>query len=51
MICWGIVMTCQGLVRDYHELLVTRILLGLFESGFFPAVSGSGCRTVAKHVD
>lgn len=31
------VMTCQGIVQNYHGLLVTRILLGFFESGFFPA--------------
>ncbi|KAL4895466.1 major facilitator superfamily domain-containing protein [Aspergillus ambiguus] len=39
MVCWGIVMTCQGLVKNYDQLIVTRVLLGLFESGFFPAAS------------
>ncbi|EFX06176.1 major facilitator superfamily transporter nicotinic acid transporter [Grosmannia clavigera kw1407] len=37
VIAWGIVMTCQGTVQNYHGLLVTRILLGFFEAGFFPA--------------
>ncbi|KAF9888592.1 hypothetical protein FE257_008524 [Aspergillus nanangensis] len=39
MVAWGIVMTCQGLVKNYHHLIVTRVLLGVFESGFFPAAS------------
>ncbi|KAK3671161.1 hypothetical protein LTR78_008962 [Recurvomyces mirabilis] len=39
MILWGVVMTCQGIVKTYDQLLVTRILLGVTESGFFPAAS------------
>lgn len=39
MVAWGIVMTCQGIVKDYKQLYVTRILLGLTEAGFFPAAS------------
>lgn len=39
MLGWGIVMTCMGLVKNYHHLLVTRILLGVFEAGFFPAAT------------
>lgn len=39
MVSWGIVMTCQGLVQNHNHLYVTRILLGLTESGFFPAAS------------
>ena len=35
----GIVMTMMGLVKNYHHLLVTRILLGVFEAGFFPAAT------------
>lgn len=38
MIGWGAVMTGQGFVKNYHQLLVTRILLGVTEAGFFPAV-------------
>ncbi|KAH6664729.1 major facilitator superfamily domain-containing protein [Plectosphaerella plurivora] len=33
---WGIVMTCTGLVRNFSGLMVTRVLLGIFEAGFFP---------------
>lgn len=32
-------MTLQGIVQNYHHLIVTRTLLGLFESGFFPAAT------------
>ncbi|KAK5700095.1 hypothetical protein LTR97_006230 [Elasticomyces elasticus] len=39
MVSWGVVMTCQGIVKNYNQLLVTRILLGLTESGFFPAAT------------
>lgn len=39
MLGWGIVMTCMGIVKNYHHLLVTRILLGIFEAGFFPAAT------------
>ncbi|EME43912.1 hypothetical protein DOTSEDRAFT_71651 [Dothistroma septosporum NZE10] len=39
MVAWGIVMTCQGIVKNYEQLYVTRILLGLTEAGFFPAAS------------
>ncbi|CRL18586.1 Sucrose/H+ symporter, plant [Penicillium camemberti] len=39
LICWGTVMTLQGIVQNYHHLIVTRTLLGLFESGFFPAAT------------
>ncbi|EFQ34475.1 major facilitator superfamily transporter [Colletotrichum graminicola M1.001] len=35
-VAWGIVMTCTGLVRSYAGLMVTRVLLGIFEAGFFP---------------
>ncbi|CAH0002847.1 unnamed protein product [Clonostachys byssicola] len=34
--CWGIVMTCTGLVRNFGGLMATRVLLGIFEAGFFP---------------
>jgi MFS family permease len=30
-------MTLQGIVKDYHGLLIVQTLLGLTESGFFPA--------------
>ncbi|KAJ5817122.1 major facilitator superfamily domain-containing protein [Penicillium robsamsonii] len=36
IVTWGIVMTLTGVVRNFAGLMVTRILLGVFESGFFP---------------
>ncbi|KAJ5150085.1 hypothetical protein N7448_001663 [Penicillium atrosanguineum] len=33
---WGIVMTCTGLVQNFGGLMTTRVLLGIFEAGFFP---------------
>jgi MFS family permease len=31
IVCWGIVMTMMGVVKNFAGLLVTRILLGTFE--------------------
>lgn len=31
IVCWGIVMTMMGIVKNFSGLLVTRILLGVFE--------------------
>lgn len=39
MVSWGIVMTLQGIVQSYHGLIVTRLMLGVCEAGFFPAAS------------
>ncbi|KAI0966574.1 retrograde regulation protein 2 [Xylaria arbuscula] len=39
MVAWGLVMTFQGLVKNYDQLIVTRLLLGFTESGFFPAAT------------
>ncbi|KAM0277374.1 hypothetical protein ACHAO9_012576 [Fusarium lateritium] len=39
VISWGTVVTLQGIVQNYHQLLVTRILLGFTEAGFFPAAT------------
>ncbi|KAK5951825.1 hypothetical protein OHC33_007117 [Knufia fluminis] len=36
VVSWGTVMTCTGLVRNFGGLMGTRILLGIFEAGFFP---------------
>ncbi|KAL4866026.1 hypothetical protein BDV12DRAFT_199576 [Aspergillus spectabilis] len=33
---WGIVMTCCGLVQSWGGLVGCRVLLGVFEAGFFP---------------
>ncbi|KAF8340726.1 MFS general substrate transporter [Cantharellus anzutake] len=39
MIAWGIVMTCQGLVKNWKDLMAVRFLLGMAEAGLFPGVS------------
>jgi MFS family permease len=39
VVAWGTVMTLQGIVKNFHHLLVTRILLGATEAGFFPAAT------------
>ncbi|KAI0191642.1 major facilitator superfamily transporter [Astrocystis sublimbata] len=36
VLSWGIVMTVTGVVRNFGGLVAVRILLGLFEAGFFP---------------
>ncbi|KAK3726085.1 hypothetical protein LTR37_000233 [Vermiconidia calcicola] len=33
------VMTLQGIVKGYHGLIATRVMLGVAEAGFFPAAS------------
>ncbi|SPO06785.1 related to permease of the major facilitator superfamily [Cephalotrichum gorgonifer] len=33
---WGIVMTCSGFCQNFAGLVVCRVLLGVFEAGFFP---------------
>lgn len=33
---WGIVTIGQGLVKNLEGLIALRVLLGLFEAGFFP---------------
>ncbi|KAF4450077.1 retrograde regulation 2 [Fusarium albosuccineum] len=39
VVTWGTVLTMQGIVKNYDQLIVTRVLLGLAESGFFPAAT------------
>lgn len=39
MTSWGIAMMCHGWVQTKEQLYACRLLLGLFESGFFPAAS------------
>ncbi|CAG8903779.1 unnamed protein product [Penicillium egyptiacum] len=36
MLLWGIVVTLTGVVKNFSELCAVRVLLGIFESGFFP---------------
>lgn len=33
---WGVIMTLHGVVSNFGGLLALRILLGVFEAGFFP---------------
>ncbi|KAL8364835.1 hypothetical protein RB595_003894 [Gaeumannomyces hyphopodioides] len=33
---WGVMMTLHGVVRNFGGLLAVRLLLGAFESGFYP---------------
>ncbi|KAK2608983.1 hypothetical protein QQS21_002463 [Conoideocrella luteorostrata] len=33
---WGIIMTLHGVVKNFAGLLTVRILLGVFEAGFYP---------------
>ncbi|KAF9485449.1 MFS general substrate transporter [Pholiota conissans] len=39
MFFWGIMMTLQGTVHNYPQLLGLRWLLGTFEAGLFPGVN------------
>lgn len=39
MVIWSIVMTLMGTVQNYHQLLATRALLGIFEAPLFPGIS------------
>ncbi|KAI1937610.1 hypothetical protein LOZ66_003890 [Ophidiomyces ophidiicola] len=34
--CWGAFMLGQGFITNYPSLVVFRLILGLFEAGFFP---------------
>ncbi|KAB8278698.1 major facilitator superfamily domain-containing protein [Aspergillus minisclerotigenes] len=36
IVSWGIIMTLTGVVRNFGGLLTMRLLLGIFEAGFFP---------------
>ncbi|KAF8159420.1 MFS general substrate transporter [Crassisporium funariophilum] len=39
MLFWGIMMTLQGIVRDFPQLMGMRWMLGVFEAGLFPGVN------------
>jgi D-galactonate transporter len=38
MICWGITGTCTAFISNVTEFYILRLLLGVFEAGFFPGV-------------
>jgi MFS family permease len=37
-VIWGLITTLTGLVHNYRDLLVCRVLLGVFEAGLFPGL-------------
>lgn len=39
MVLWGIVMTMMGLIKNYGQLVATRVLLGTFEAGLYPGIA------------
>jgi|TARA_R110002003_G_scaffold37_3_gene2143 sugar phosphate permease len=38
VVIWGSVMIGFGFVKEWHTLLPLRLLLGIFEAGFFPGM-------------
>ncbi|KAJ5088906.1 hypothetical protein N7456_012522 [Penicillium angulare] len=36
IVSWGTIMTLTGVVQNFGGLLAVRVLLGIFEAGFFP---------------
>ena len=36
VLSWGVVMTLHGVTQNFGGLLAVRLLLGVFEAGFFP---------------
>ncbi|KAF2718501.1 retrograde regulation protein 2 [Polychaeton citri CBS 116435] len=36
VVLWGLTMMCFGFVRKWYELIPLRLILGVFEAGFFP---------------
>ncbi|QDS71511.1 hypothetical protein FKW77_004894 [Venturia effusa] len=38
-ICWGLIATLTGVVRNFAGLVACRLLLGLFEGGLFPGIA------------
>lgn len=37
-VVWGIIVTLMGIVKNYQQLVVMRVLLGIAEAGLFPGV-------------
>ncbi|KAL1968168.1 hypothetical protein VTN77DRAFT_2003 [Rasamsonia byssochlamydoides] len=38
MICWGVTTTAHAFIKGRGALIAVRLLIGLFEAGFFPTV-------------
>lgn len=34
---WGVITVCQGVTESFGGLIACRVLMGVFESGFFPS--------------
>lgn len=49
VVSWGIIMTFTGVVKDFAGLVVTRILLGTAEAGFFPGAVYLITRWYSQH--
>lgn len=40
-ILWGITMICSGFVKTWDQMVPLRLVLGIFEAGFFPGAASS----------
>lgn len=49
-ILWGITMICFGFVKTWTDMLPLRIVLGIFEAGFFPGTVLMSGNHVVRHV-
>ncbi|KAK9461812.1 major facilitator superfamily domain-containing protein [Lipomyces oligophaga] len=38
MICWGVISTSVGAAKTYGAMVGLRVLIGIFEAGFYPGV-------------
>lgn len=46
VVIWGVVMIGFGFVKEWHTLVPLRLILGIFEAGFFPGISLSNFKTI-----
>lgn len=46
VVIWGSVMIGFGFVKEWHTLLPLRLILGIFEAGFFPGEHFAHCLLV-----
>lgn len=45
VILWGMTMICMGFVKTWTQIIPLRLVLGIFEAGFFP-----GCAYLLRYV-
>lgn len=38
MTIWGALTCCMAAIKDFHHLVILRIFVGIFESGFAPGI-------------